>query len=193
MIETFRFGSFNHSWSSESRWETKEDAEDACKNTLYDIYIRMGYPSLDRYAIFKETYTIVNNETTYKVTDIIERVGVIVTADALNIDWETYLFNRIDRTPFFDREDFDRFVKQIDFLKSEERLTEYQADFLKNHLSETMDSKRIIKGDFVEGETVTVIVEGEIITRKVRYSKQAGDLYIVKDGRQHYYCEFRKG
>lgn len=57
--------------------------------------------------------------------------------------------------------------------------------------------KVVIGGDFIEGGTVTVLLDGEEYTRKVKYSvKKWGDLYITIKGKEYMYSEFeykRKG
>lgn len=49
---------------------------------------------------------------------------------------------------------------------------------------------KIIGGKFYEGERVTVSINGEVITRKVHYSRDAGDLYIVFKNDRYFYGEF---
>lgn len=53
----------------------------------------------------------------------------------------------------------------------------------------TMELK-ILKGNFIEGERVTVSINGDIITRVVRYDSQAGDLSIVYKNKRYFYYEF---
>ena len=52
---------------------------------------------------------------------------------------------------------------------------------------------RIIKGQFFEGEFITVEINGNIIQRKVRYNHMDG-LYIVYNNRKyfHYECDFEE-
>ena len=52
------------------------------------------------------------------------------------------------------------------------------------------DARQILEGDFTEGSEVTVNIGGEIITRKVRWSEQSKDLYVVKNGMKYFYSEF---
>lgn len=51
---------------------------------------------------------------------------------------------------------------------------------------------KIVDGNFYEGETVTVSVNGKTVRRKVRYSREAGDLYVVVDNRPYFLYEFWK-
>ena len=51
----------------------------------------------------------------------------------------------------------------------------------------------IITRNFVEGEFVTVAIDGKKITRKVYYSATMGDLYINYKGLPYCYYEFMKG
>lgn len=52
---------------------------------------------------------------------------------------------------------------------------------------------------FIEGETITLKVflclkareKGRRISRKVRYDKEAGDLYIKINGKKYFYSEFK--
>ena len=52
---------------------------------------------------------------------------------------------------------------------------------------------KIIEGDFIEGERVTVSIGGDVITRIVRWDSQAGDLSIVYKNRKYFYYEFMRG
>lgn len=49
----------------------------------------------------------------------------------------------------------------------------------------------IVKGHFLEGEKVTVSIEGDEVQRKVYYSKEAGDLFIWYKRNRYFYCEFQ--
>lgn len=49
---------------------------------------------------------------------------------------------------------------------------------------------KIINGKFYEGERVTVAIDGKVITRRVYYSRDAGDLYILYKGAAYFYSEF---
>lgn len=49
---------------------------------------------------------------------------------------------------------------------------------------------KILQGNFIEGEKVTVIVNGKTVQRRVYYSKRAGDLYIWVDNNMYFYYEF---
>ncbi len=51
--------------------------------------------------------------------------------------------------------------------------------------------KKILDGDFLEGEKVTVLINGEKHTRKVKYSKKWGDLIITVLGIEHAKYEFK--
>ena len=51
---------------------------------------------------------------------------------------------------------------------------------------------KILQGNFYEGETVTVYVNGKTVKRKVRYSPMAGDLYVLVDNRYYFLYEFWK-
>lgn len=50
---------------------------------------------------------------------------------------------------------------------------------------------KILKGRFTEGEKVTVSINGIEISRKVHYSKEAGDLFIWFKNNRYFYCEFQ--
>ena len=50
---------------------------------------------------------------------------------------------------------------------------------------------KIIQGRFVEGETVKVSVDGKEISRKVHWSKKAGDLFIWYKNNKYFYYEFQ--
>ena len=50
--------------------------------------------------------------------------------------------------------------------------------------------REIINGNFIEGEYVTVNINGNTVTRKVYYSAAAGDLYVWCKGSKYFYYEF---
>jgi len=49
---------------------------------------------------------------------------------------------------------------------------------------------KIIQGRFIEGEKVTVEIERAIITRRVYYDAQAGDLFVWFKNNKYFYYEF---
>lgn len=56
---------------------------------------------------------------------------------------------------------------------------------------ETTNRPEIISGDFVEGEMVTVRINGKEFTRRVKYSaRKWADLYITINGHEITYTEF---
>ena len=50
--------------------------------------------------------------------------------------------------------------------------------------------KIIQTGRFIEGEYVTISIEGNEAKRKVYYDAAAGDLFIWFKGGKYFYCEF---
>ena len=52
------------------------------------------------------------------------------------------------------------------------------------------DVFKIVEGKFLEGEFVTVSINGAIAKRKVRYSREAGDLFITVKNSRYFYSEF---
>lgn len=50
----------------------------------------------------------------------------------------------------------------------------------------------IIYGKFIEGEKVIVNVDNNVITRRVYYSSETGDLYILFNNNKYFYYEFLK-
>lgn len=53
--------------------------------------------------------------------------------------------------------------------------------------------KKIVEGDFKEGEFVTVSIDGKEFRRKARYSKKWGDLIITIYNNEYAYSEFVNG
>lgn len=51
--------------------------------------------------------------------------------------------------------------------------------------------KRILDGDFIEGEYVTVLIDGEKHKRKVKRRKDIDDLFITVLGIDHTMSEFK--
>lgn len=68
----------------------------------------------------------------------------------------------------------------------------YIKNLIRNDLQtiETVNTKEIISGNFIEGEFVTVRVDGHVYERKVQYSKEHGDLFITIKRKDYLYCEF---
>lgn len=50
--------------------------------------------------------------------------------------------------------------------------------------------REIVNGNFIEGEYVTININGNVVKRKVYYSKDAGDLYVWCKGKKYFYYEF---
>ena len=53
------------------------------------------------------------------------------------------------------------------------------------------NTKEIVEGNFIEGEFVSVRVDGNVYERKVQYSKEAGDLFITIKRKNYFYTEFQ--
>ena len=51
--------------------------------------------------------------------------------------------------------------------------------------------KKIVEGDFIEGEFVTVMIDGKEFRRKVYFSKKWNDLVIIIYGNEYAYSEFK--
>lgn len=49
---------------------------------------------------------------------------------------------------------------------------------------------KILDGEFFEGQSVTVSIDGRIVQRKVRYSSTAGDLFIQYKNKMYFLYEF---
>lgn len=54
------------------------------------------------------------------------------------------------------------------------------------------DRLEIVSGNFVEGEYVTVVINYKVAKRKVRFSRDAGDLYVTVNNMRYFYSEFCK-
>lgn len=50
----------------------------------------------------------------------------------------------------------------------------------------------IVEGHFLEGEKVTVSIDCDEVQRKVYYSKEAGDLFVLYKGNKYFYYEFQE-
>ena len=59
-----------------------------------------------------------------------------------------------------------------------------------NMIDDKPDIREIVNGDFLEGEKVTVNIDGEIITRKVFWSGSRKDLAIRFQNKIYGYSEF---
>ena len=67
---------------------------------------------------------------------------------------------------------------------------QYIDDIEKMDFDDAYGIRKIISGDFVEGGIVTVNIDGNIITRKVRWSNIEKDLVIVYKGLTYSLSEF---
>ena len=66
----------------------------------------------------------------------------------------------------------------------------YIDDFENKNFEDMYGVREIISGDFVEGGIVTVNIDGNIVTRRVRWSGIQKDLVIVYKGLTYSYGEF---
>ena len=64
-----------------------------------------------------------------------------------------------------------------------------RKDILSGHAPEATE-KRILEGNFKNGEYVTVMINGAKYRRKVKYSDKWNDLIIQADGKEHPLYEF---
>lgn len=67
---------------------------------------------------------------------------------------------------------------------------QYIDDIEKMDFDDVYGIRKIISGDFVEGGIVTVNIDGNIITRKVRWSNIEKDLVIAYKGLTYSLSEF---
>lgn len=77
----------------------------------------------------------------------------------------------------------------------EQKLLRYEKLLNKKNINKTTDLRKgddtmlIINGVFIEGEKVTVVIDGKQITRTVKYNRTDG-LYIVYQNRRYFEYEF---
>ena len=48
----------------------------------------------------------------------------------------------------------------------------------------------IVQDNFIEDEYVIVNIDGDVVRRKVYYSAEAKDLYVLHKGAKYFYSEF---
>jgi len=76
-------------------------------------------------------------------------------------------------------------------IQSADEATVWKAYMEDEKMEETTGRPEIISGDFVEGEMVTVRINGKEFTRRVKYSaRKWADLYITIKGHEITFTEF---
>lgn len=104
---------------------------------------------------------------------------------------KTKLIKEINAIEYFDCRMVSHWINKISRLQVSGKLTDSDALELIQLMNTKIRIREILEGDFVEGCYVIVNIDGEITRRKVRWSKSAGDLYILKDNNKYFYGEFK--
>ena len=71
-------------------------------------------------------------------------------------------------------------------------ITEEQGKELIALIGERQNIRNIVSGSFTEGSKVTVNINGEIVTRTVRWSDSAKDLFITFNNAKYFCSEFNR-
>ena len=185
----FVYGSRRGSWYSMKKFKTAEEAEEAGINSMLEK-IMNGHGSSEDYGIFRKGWSSEWDEFgMLKQTTSTELVSSICKEYVDHVNWETEVFKRISNMDVTTAS-IDQMKTWMINLLNNRKLSNDEFEWLHELLLEKSQIREIISGDFIEGSTVTVNIDGEIITRKVRWSGSAKDLYVVKDGAKYFFCEF---
>ena len=80
----------------------------------------------------------------------------------------------------------------LEHLASLDNKQGYIKELIRKDMNEPkLVEKRILEGNFTEGEYVKVIINGEEYRRKVRYSATWGDLIVRVNNQEHAKYEFK--
>lgn len=188
----FVYGSIRGRWFSLKKFETAQEAEKAGINSMIE-QVMTGYAILEDYGIFRKGWTSEFDEFgMLKQTTSTELVSSICKEYTDHVEWETEIYKRISNMEIT--------TASIDLMKfwmknllNRKKLSKDEYDWLYDLLKEKSQIRKIVSGTFTEDDYVTVNIDGDIITRKVRWSGKAKDLYVIKDNKKYFFCEFWKG
>lgn len=185
----FVYGSRRGSWFSLKKFKTAQEAEDAGINSMKE-HVLNGYAVIEDYGVFRKGWTSEFDDFgIIKQTTSTELVTVIRKEHTDQVIWETEIYKRISNmNPTTDS--FDQMKFWMKNLLNRKKLSKDEYDWLYDLLLEKMQIRKIVSGTFTEDDYVTVNIDGCIITRKVRWSGKAKDLYVVKDNKKYFFCEF---
>lgn len=83
----------------------------------------------------------------------------------------------------------------IEALAASGNMQGYIKDLIRKDINDEHQTpaitKRIVEGNFIEGEFVIVEIDGKEFRRKVFYSNKWGDLIITVYGNEYAYSEFQ--
>lgn len=190
----FVYGSRRGSWFSLKKFKTAQEAEDAGINSMKE-QVMNGYAVLEDYGVFRKGWTSdFDDFGILRQTTSTELVTVIRKDYIDSVIWETEIYKRISNMhPTWIWESVDQIKTWMDNLLNRKKLSKDEYDWLYDLLLEKSHIRKIISGDFTEGSLVTVNIDGYIITRKVKWSGSAKDLYVVKNGKKYFFNEFWEG
>ena len=176
-------------WFSMDRFDTEEDAEKACINSMKEHVMNLN--GTEDHAIFRKGWTFEWNDAgIIKQTTSTELVSV-VTADYIKgTNWETEIYQRIKKLKDPTAKEIRQIMTWISNLILDNKLSPDESNWLIELLKDRSQIRKIVDGDFTEGSVVVVNIDGEVISRKVYWSGSAKDLYVVKDNKKYFLCEF---
>lgn len=187
----FVYGNRRGSWFSLTRYKTQKEAEKAGINDMIDQILN-GYAVLEDYGIFKKEWTSEwDNFGIIRQTTSTEYVLGICKEYVDSVDWFDLMFDRVSNMDVSEA-GIRKIREQMNNLKDQNRLSERSFENLDAVLWEKSKIRKIISGDFIEGSKVTVNIDGFIVSRRVYWSAEDKDLYIIYDKKKYFYMEFWK-
>lgn len=195
---TYIYGGKNPSAYGNNSFETPEEAYASCNKARIDQILN-GWKPMEEEWVWKDTFerTVDDNGETIRRSSVMERLENIPLSDVLGMtskQWVHEIFNRFMQK-LSNRKVSSAGIKQfISVVESELLYKGYMSmdDYepLVWAIERNMNFARHLGGSFTEGNEVEVNVCGTVCFRKVKYSKAAGDLYVIVDGEKYFYCEF---
>lgn len=188
----YEYGGVNHNWYSGEQYDTVEEAIAGCVASWAKQIMRGYAPDrnvciwqiedsrtidefgLLEYATRTRRVMMVDDELVEKI----DFIDVVTKRFKEVMSWRTVTKDDINDVRIYIRN-----VYNFGYL------TESDVKSLYAMIDEK-PIKRIVSGDFAEGHTVQVNIDGRMVDRKVKYSKDAGDLYVVMDNKRYFLCEF---
>lgn len=188
----YEYGGVSHNWYSSEKYDTVEEAIAGCVASRTKQIMR-GYAPDRNVCIWQIEHSRTTDE--FGLLEYTTRTRrVMMVDDELVekidfIDVVTKRFKKVMSWCTVTKDDIHDIRVYIRNVYNFGYLTESDVKLLYAMIDEK-PIRRIVSGDFAEGHTVQVNIDGRMVDRKVKYSKDAGDLYVVMDNKRYFLCEF---
>lgn len=192
MVIKYEYGGSDRSWHSTEQYDTVEEAIPGCVDSWIRQIMR-GYAPDKNVCVWQIEYNRTTDEFgLLEYSTKVRRVMMVDDELVKKIDFIDVITKRFNEimscltVTYSDINDIRLYVYNVYNIGY---ITESDAKSLYAMIDEK-SIRKIVSGDFAEGHTVQVNIDGRIFDRKVKYSKDAGDLYVVMDNKRYFLCEF---